>query len=318
MDSIFVEMYIKPIGLYNSENWATLSEHKINSISANKTRLLDYIMESEPDSVAKFFQKFILGVNKNTPTMGIIGESGQVPLYLQGFISLLKLWFRNTHMSGETLANKAYKAQLSGEKQSDWLSTVHFLLKYIGMEGTQCSNVFDASSFEKECKKKLIQKFTDEWKCKLKNDGRLKFYDQIKHIYAKEKYLDDVKDYKTRKMITKFRCSDHKLEIEIGRHNGTPPDERICKLCHDEIENEIHFLCVCPTYADLRKRIFNQEKVDMKLAKKIIACQQKTLSLKLGNYLQKAFKIRESVLEAVNEHERMLKDLLRMGYIVVN
>ena len=73
-----------------------------------------------------------------------------------------------------------------------------------------------------------------------------------------------------------------------------------------------------PNLTDLRKRIFNQEKVDIKLAEKRIACQQKTLSLKLGNYLQKAFKIRESVLEAVNEHERMLKDLLRMGYIVVN
>jgi len=275
-------------------------------------------MESEPDFVAKKFQKFILGTNKNTPTMGILGESGQIPLYLQGFISLLKFWYRITHISEETLVNKAYKAQLIGEKQSDWLSTVHFLLKYIGMGGTQCSNNFDASSFENECKKKLMQKFTYEWNCKLKSDGRLKFYDQIKHIYGKEKYLDDVNDYKTRKIITKFRCSDHKLEIEIGRHNSTPPDERICKLCHDGIENEMHFLCKCPAYADLRKRIFNQEKVDIKLAEKIIACQQKTLSLKLGNYLQKAFKIRESILEAVSEHERMLKDLLRMGYIVVN
>ena len=37
------DTYIKPIALYNSENWATLSEHKIKSIMTGKNRLIDYI-----------------------------------------------------------------------------------------------------------------------------------------------------------------------------------------------------------------------------------------------------------------------------------
>ena len=147
------------------------------------------------------------------------------------------------------LVNKSLKAQLTEEKQSDWLRTVYFLMKYIGMHDTMNNpNEMSANEFDKECKKRLIKKFTYEWKSKLKKeDSKLKLYDQIKHIFGKEKYLDEVVNYSMRKFITKFRCSDHKLEIEVGRHKKIPRENRVCRQCPNDIETELHFLCSCPS-----------------------------------------------------------------------
>ena len=67
------ELFIKPIALYNSENWSTLTEHKIDSIVSGKSLLIDYIIDSVPDLVVKKFLKFLLGVGKNTSTLAILG-----------------------------------------------------------------------------------------------------------------------------------------------------------------------------------------------------------------------------------------------------
>ena len=57
--------------------------------------------------------------------------------------------------------------------------------------------------------------------------------------------------------VTKFRCANHKLEIEIGRHNKIEKNERLCKYCKivknvKIIEDEFHFVCECEQYNELR------------------------------------------------------------------
>jgi hypothetical protein len=45
-----------------------------------------------------------------------------------------------------------------------------------------------------------------------------------------------------RQLFTKFRVSDHSLEIETGRYENITREERICKNCNlEEIGNEYHF-----------------------------------------------------------------------------
>lgn len=55
--------------------------------------------------------------------------------------------------------------------------------------------------------------------------------------------------------LSRFRLSSHSLAIESGRYNNTPREERLCIHCNmNTIENEYHFLLVCPFYADLRRK----------------------------------------------------------------
>ena len=55
--------------------------------------------------------------------------------------------------------------------------------------------------------------------------------------------------------LSRLRVSCHSLEIEVGRYKKptpTPPESRLCRHCH-LVEDEIHFLCDCVQFIDLRE-----------------------------------------------------------------
>ena len=70
----------------------------------------------------------------------------------------------------------------------------------------------------------------------------------------------------------------------------------MCKICGTDIENEIHFLCVCPKYKTLRVQFFGEGILGIETGKKILRCEEKEVSLNLANYIQKALKEREPML----------------------
>ena len=126
------------------------------------------------------------------------------------------------------------------------------------------------------------------------NTSKLQFYRKIKVNHSFEKYLE-LPHFNDRKIIAKFRCSDHKLEIESGRHNKTPQNERICRLCPlNEIENEEHFLMTCPLYDQIRE---NHGLMGMD---RLIDIMSGTEPGRLGKYLNEAFKIRQECLDQMN------------------
>jgi hypothetical protein len=47
---------------------------------------------------------------------------------------------------------------------------------------------------------------------------------------------------------------------QTGRYENKNVNERVCFICHDQIEYEKHVLLYCPLYADLRERLFNEVK----------------------------------------------------------
>ena len=68
-----------------------------------------------------------------------------------------------------------------------------------------------------------------------------------------EKYLVSV-DMKPifRLVLTSFCISAHTLNIEQGRRTGHTLEQRVCQCDNISIEDEFHFLLVCPRYNDLR------------------------------------------------------------------
>ena len=88
--------------------------------------------------------------------------------------------------------------------------------------------------------------------------SKLRTYGLIKHKSGKEEYLNLIRNTKHRQKLTKFRLSNHKLMIEKGRHLNLSIEERICPICHEGIEDEIHFLVKCKQFDSLRKPIFER------------------------------------------------------------
>ena len=81
-------------------------------------------------------------------------------------------------------------------------------------------------------------------------------YRKFKSVIKLEPYLDTIENANLRKSLSKFRLSSNDLEIERGRYGkkSTPPERRICKICNSPnlIEDEYHFLMICPTLFILR------------------------------------------------------------------
>ena len=90
---------------------------------------------------------------------------------------------------------------------------------------------------------------------------KLRTYRQFKQFPQGEKYLTLIPSKQARKDLTKLRISTHNLNIERLRyspsHTRVPPEERICNKCSlGEIEDEYHFIIICPHYKHLRRELF--------------------------------------------------------------
>ena len=60
-----------------------------------------------------------------------------------------------------------------------------------------------------------------------------------------------------RKAFVRFRCSNHKLSIEIGRHRGIDRADRICIYCFNQlnsyiVEDEYHVFFICSKYKSIQ------------------------------------------------------------------
>ena len=96
--------------------------------------------------------------------------------------------------------------------------------------------------------------------------------------------------------LTKFRLSSHELLIEKGRHLHITREDRLCKYCNmNLVENEYHFLLVCPKYANLRKEHLTNyycrwptvEKV-----KNLMSSKSRNTLINLSKYIYFAFELR--------------------------
>ena len=73
-------------------------------------------------------------------------------------------------------------------------------------------------------------------------------------------YMDTHLSHGIRCAFGQIRTSSHQLEIETGRFRGVPAEARICQLCHIEPETELHYICHCPVYYEIRGRFHYSER----------------------------------------------------------
>jgi hypothetical protein len=78
----------------------------------------------------------------------------------------------------------------------------------------------------------------------LDENSKLFLYNKRKNEIKLEDYLSTLDNFNSRKILTKFRISDHKLEKEIGRYKKVPREQRICKACK-VLDDEKHFFLHC-------------------------------------------------------------------------
>ena len=106
-------------------------------------------------------------------------------------------------------------------------------------------------------KQRIFDIYYQRWHSKINNSNRLMWYSIFKHDFVLEKYLNFTIANKHKVALSRFWTSSHDLFVETGRYDNVPRDKRLCKSCNmNRIEDEFHFLLVCPKYRELRKKYF--------------------------------------------------------------
>ena len=65
---------------------------------------------------------------------------------------------------------------------------------------------------KEKCDQIILKKLSN-----LDENSKLFLYNKLNNEIVLEDYLSTLKNFNSRKILTKFRISDHMLEIEIGR-----------------------------------------------------------------------------------------------------
>ena len=235
MTLTLIDSLIKPILLYASDFWGSLKLPLNNPI----------------ENLHMMMLKQLLGVQKQTSNIGVLLELGRTPLKLSAIKFAIKNWERIRMGKGDDRLIGSYR-----DDDISWDANIKTLLE---LNGTQNFYENEPDSEYPFIYKKLFQKLSDDFhrtsfdtikgeQCKLRT------YSCFKTEIGFEKYLIEVKNTSDRIAVTKFRLSNHKLMIEVGRYEDTPREERFCPFCPQVIENESHFMLICPIYSGLRTR----------------------------------------------------------------
>ena len=88
--------------------------------------------------------------------------------------------------------------------------------------------------------------------------GRLNIYRNINSDLVTKSYVANERSVGVRRVLAGLRAGCLPLGVETGRYTGFPYYQRSCCLCDlGKVEDQHHFLIICPTFKDQRLQLFN-------------------------------------------------------------
>ena len=229
----------------------------------------NFPIESKMCNTSNLFEKLhiklcrcILGVNNKTSNVGIYGELGRYPMY----IDIVQQCRR-------------YSIHLENNKENVLLQKIYQTFKKFNTPQTRSPNIYNFNKtisklcnlddLSKVTKPSCKRRYREYWECHVHTEyakskvghNKLRSYNKFKKVFKTEPYLINQSLYKYQKILAKFRLSTHRLRIETARYNSknnyVPPEDRLCPNCHlHKVEDEEHFLIECPKYEEYRKSLF--------------------------------------------------------------
>lgn len=243
------------------------------------------------------FLKQVLHVRPQTTNATVYGELGKIPLDILRKERILKYWSKIINNPG-SLVHKAFIHQR--ETNDIWVNNVRVLLNNLGftylwdsvgpISISQMNNVIE----------RLHDQYYQTWYSSLDNLPKLSTYRTFKHTIGMEKYLNSITNDNHRIALTRIRCSAHKLAIEEGRFRNIERNNRKCLFCNmNVVEDEYHFILVCPCFRDIRKtclpNYFCHWPTKQKFINLLSSSKTKLIN-KLAKYIYTANLLRESLL----------------------
>jgi exonuclease III len=225
------------------------------------------------------FLKWTMGVHKRTSNAAVWGDCGRYPLGItllkQTFDYYERLRILDTQDS-DCLARHAYKEQIA--LNLSWHSNLTMLRTVLETDNNGSSAILTSERIRENCRSKFVTFWNDE----RHSNRKLSFYNEVKHGFSVEPYLQTQLTYQQSKRLAQFRASAHRLNCETGRYgvHRANPIKRLCTVCSTTdldtlhnmselpladliIEDEYHVLRECPHYHDIRMNLSHSTKTHL-------------------------------------------------------
>ena len=245
---------IYPILFYASEVWGIDCKGKV---------------EKDPaELVQNKFLKWLLGVNKYCNNNACRAETGRFPMTIAAQCRNFKFWLTLT-TNEYKLSQIAYNDIKWEENKAFWGKKIKSLLEQRGLGDLWMKAHYGDIGIINIIRQRLKDIELQRWLSEINNDTRkdanqgnkMRTYRLFKTTdnYKCEDYLHQVTNTRHRIALTKLRLSNHKLAIETGRYSRPfkKPAERTCPICKIEMEDEYHFLNICPAYQEKRSSLLD-------------------------------------------------------------
>ena len=246
---------ISPILLYGSEIWGVDRNDQV---------------EKDPTELVQIkFLKWLLGVNKYSSDNACRAETGRFPMKIEAQYWNFKFWLTLPKHPKHKLSQVVYNDMKSRMNKESWSQKIKRVLDQIGLGYLWTKAHESDMGILNIIKQRLKDIELQRWLSDVNNDVRkdaanqknkLRTFRKFKTIenYKCDDYLRQVTNVQNRITLTKLCRSNHKLAIETGRYVRPykKPEERICPICKKNVEDEIHFLTLCPTYQEKRSTLF--------------------------------------------------------------
>ncbi len=210
------------------------------------------------ETVHRQFLKMTAGLSSTANSYIVLAEFGRYPLYCQQWQQALRYLHRLNDIGHDRLLYSAALEQqslLSGGKKCwlrstlAWMSALSPDRPVATLEAAANMSVAGLVAAAKLAYRKAHTE---------SSSSRVRTYESIRQGYQYEPYLSALRHVQLRKTMTRFRCCDHNLYSESGRKAKcglVPFHARRCRLCDlDAIEDEDHFLTVCPAMQHIRDK----------------------------------------------------------------
>ncbi len=208
------------------------------------------------DRIQQRATRYYLGVHQLAPILGLEGDIGWHRCRTRRLIEMGRMWNRFISMDDDRLTKKVFLWDYSmSVTKTNWCHDFNSMLQSINMpeifvNRTNC----DITVLSNKC----ITLQENEWQSALPSKPKLRTYVKFKDNFQTEEYVKFCYSRKQRSLLAQLRLGILPLHIETGRYRNKTVEERICELCRNQVENEIHFVCECPHYNDIRAQMYDQ------------------------------------------------------------
>ena len=255
------------------------------------------------DSIEKFCNAFlrqITGLKNSTPLFMLHAELGRHPVNIDIKMRMLNFWLSLVNSKPNKLSHIMYnllRAETnSGIYEHKWIKHMQKILQEAGRADVWLTQTINnTNAFKASVKRTLLDQNIQQWHTLLDISSKGKNYRIFKSDIRLENYLLKFPK-KLYYPLIRFRTTNHKLPVELGRWSNVPLNERTCTKCaFNCLGDEFHYLFECEYFKHDRhlliKRYFYIRPNILKYHQ-IMNSQNKTIVKNLSLFVQKRLNLK--------------------------